>query len=274
MKAEPGTRVRSLTKGADPAEVRSAQGDAVVGRGPPRAVLPAKRQSAFGGRKLPVLLSLVVHAVALATGYVLVAPPDRPGSRPLTTTLDVRALGAPREPELTIEDEQLSEVVTDTFAEPLPEVEPAEPQQSDDLLEEGWDEAPSTAPPATLDIPLTAVGRRPRRPPPKRAPSQPPAAAPPPAPAFARSKAPPLVVVHAPRPVDYYPRSALRARRTGHVVVQITVGVQGRVTNAHVVTSSGHQDLDRAAIALARAYRFRPVARPRRARIPVVFRRS
>lgn len=55
-----------------------------------------------------------------------------------------------------------------------------------------------------------------------------------------------------------YPRSARRNRREGAVTVEFEVGADGRVTSVSVVVSSGHRDLDEAALEAARTAMFAP----------------
>jgi protein TonB len=50
-----------------------------------------------------------------------------------------------------------------------------------------------------------------------------------------------------------YPRSALRARLEGSVLLNVRVGTQGRLEAVDVARSSGHPQLDEAALAAARA---------------------
>ncbi|TWG88199.1 outer membrane transport energization protein TonB [Luteimonas sp. J16] len=68
-----------------------------------------------------------------------------------------------------------------------------------------------------------------------------------------------------PRPVSApapdYPRAALRAGRTGQVVLRIDVGADGRPREVSVVESSRHRDLDRAAVRAVQRWRFEPATR-------------
>lgn len=54
--------------------------------------------------------------------------------------------------------------------------------------------------------------------------------------------------------------------------MHVRIDGYGRVITARVAVSSGYGDLDRAALALARGYRFTSGSSVREARIPVVFR--
>lgn len=58
-----------------------------------------------------------------------------------------------------------------------------------------------------------------------------------------------------------YPAAARRRGEEGIVRLSLRVGIDGQVTGAEVVTTSGYPDLDRAALDAARGWRFRPASR-------------
>ena len=60
------------------------------------------------------------------------------------------------------------------------------------------------------------------------------------------------------RIVPSYPRSARRKGHEGSVTVEITVAADGMVNGAEIVGSSGHAELDAAALDAARTARFAP----------------
>ena len=60
------------------------------------------------------------------------------------------------------------------------------------------------------------------------------------------------------RIVPVYPRSARRRGHEGCVTVEISVAEDGNVVGAEVVASSGHDELDAAALAAVRTARFAP----------------
>ena len=83
----------------------------------------------------------------------------------------------------------------------------------------------------------------------------------------ARPAAPPAPVAHtgialdASHPVDvnsYYPDASRREGEEGTCLVKITVGTDGRVSDASVLRSTGHPRLDKACLQVAHAYRFHP----------------
>lgn len=80
-------------------------------------------------------------------------------------------------------------------------------------------------------------------------------------------------VVHNPAP--QYPSDALQARRTGRVVLRVTIASDGSVTEARVHRSSGVRSLDQAALEAVRKWRFEPsgsVSAPvRYAAVPIRF---
>ncbi len=62
-------------------------------------------------------------------------------------------------------------------------------------------------------------------------------------------------------PSPRYPRRAISQRRQGVVILALRVDRDGRVSSATVNKSSGHSDLDQAALVAARAWKFRPARR-------------
>jgi len=54
-------------------------------------------------------------------------------------------------------------------------------------------------------------------------------------------------------------------------LIELFVNTRGQVTQVLLIRSSGQSSLDAAALRLGRAYRFAPVAGPRRVRLPVTF---
>lgn len=85
------------------------------------------------------------------------------------------------------------------------------------------------------------------------------------------AKPEPLRAVYMPSP--RYPISALRARREGQVVLNVTVTPEGDVMGVAVGRSSGDFDLDRAAEDAIRRWRFAAADRPAHftAELPVRF---
>lgn len=84
-----------------------------------------------------------------------------------------------------------------------------------------------------------------------------PAPRPQPAPAAA---APTLRPVSTPAP--RFPPDALRAGTAGEVLVEITVGTDGSVTNARVLRATPQRVFDREALAAVKRWRFEPVSAP------------
>ena len=73
-----------------------------------------------------------------------------------------------------------------------------------------------------------------------------------------------------------YPPQALRQHEEGTVILMILVGVDGLPKDVKVEKSSGHRDLDRAAMEAVRKYRFNPEIRNGKkvegyARVPITF---
>ncbi len=234
------------------------------------------------GKLWPLLLSLVGHAVALAAlayFFVRAGPAGRPVLLPqigleeprlrpsalddVTSdpSRDVRFAGAlSREPRLPDPPRQEAPPPPDDDEPFLPPLEADDP---------AW---------VVIDIPLSVARRRIERaadparaaPPPSEA--SPPAPAPPAVPPQpsrgASSRPPPLKPVHAPQ---YYPREAIEQRLEGRVLVEVTVHTSGTVMGTRLLESSGHDVLDRAALASARQWRFARIPRTRKAAIPFRF---
>ena len=62
-------------------------------------------------------------------------------------------------------------------------------------------------------------------------------------------------------PLPVYPAAAAKRRRQGTVIISMAINANGRVAAASVHRSSGHSDLDAAAIDAARQWTFRPAQR-------------
>jgi len=63
-------------------------------------------------------------------------------------------------------------------------------------------------------------------------------------------------------PAPRYPADALRAGTSGEVLVEITVGTDGSVTNARVLRATPARTFDREALNAVKRWRFEPVAAP------------
>lgn len=96
--------------------------------------------------------------------------------------------------------------------------------------------------------------------------SAPAAAAPRPA---AATAAPSLKVVSAPSP--RYPPEALRAGTSGEVLVELTIGTDGSVTNARVVRATPARVFDREALNAVRRWKFEPIDAPTTTRRTLAF---
>lgn len=63
---------------------------------------------------------------------------------------------------------------------------------------------------------------------------------------------------HGQPPRAHYPRASERRREQGRVIVRVLISPQGAVMDASVLTSSGFERLDDAAVKAARGARFKP----------------
>jgi protein TonB len=78
-------------------------------------------------------------------------------------------------------------------------------------------------------------------------------------------------------PPPRYPSSARRAGKQGTVVLSVDISTRGSAEAVRISRSSGHPELDRAALTAVKRWRFQPatlggVKVPSRARVPVIFR--
>lgn len=87
-----------------------------------------------------------------------------------------------------------------------------------------------------------------------------PAATPPPAAATAAASTQSLRAISTPAP--RYPPEALRSGTAGEVLVEITVGTDGSVTNARVLRATPARVFDREALNATKRWRFEPVSAP------------
>lgn len=155
---------------------------------------------------------------------------------------------------------------------PVPSAAPSAPEVPT-LPESGRTPEPAPAPPSAAESPA-------------RDPAGPAAAAAPNAPdnppsavrgaaaaGAAPSPAEPLPEVAARRtPPPAYPESARREGRSGTVEIELLLDRRGRVQSAEVVDSSGHSDLDEAALAAVRRWLFERGQDDRRTRRRFEFR--
>ncbi len=87
--------------------------------------------------------------------------------------------------------------------------------------------------------------------------------------AAAATAAPTLRPVSTPAP--RYPAEALRSSTSGEVLVEITVGTDGSVTNARVLRATPSRVFDREALNAVKRWRFEPVGAPVTTRRTLVF---
>lgn len=92
--------------------------------------------------------------------------------------------------------------------------------------------------------------------------AQPAAAAPPPAAPAATATASTQSLRAISTPAPRYPPEALRSGTAGEVLVEITVGTDGSVTNARVLRATPARVFDREALNATKRWRFEPVSAP------------
>lgn len=242
-----------------------------------------------------VMASLLLHAAALGGMLWLQAraPVDGPGVRPYGPLRIARQSAQEEDPapeqELVARLAPLPDLTPPDVLDP---VLPPTPRDELDVVFEAESPSVQVQPPLFEEVPLRlAVRVRPRPAPPappapaqvriaQRSPPPPPATpqvrrAPPPLPRASAPVAPaPLRLVFAPDPRGFYPRTAARRGVEGTATVLLLIDARGRVAQAQVERTSGHDVLDQAALQLARAYRFTQGAGWRRTRLPVTFQMS
>lgn len=210
---------------------------------------PGGEWSQVPGGVLLVLASLAVHMLAM--GFSGSGETHPPGLVLQTLTLEIAEIEAeevrPVPPNPVVSPEEVPPLPP--LEEPellLPESEVAVPALPDlpDLPE--LPELPDLPP--LPDLPLPAPPVAPELPPPAEA-SQ----------GNTGRVNLPIASDHVVKP--RYPDSARRERREGKVRLRIEVLASGRVGEVAVSLSSGHADLDRAAIDALRRSRFRPAMR-------------
>ncbi len=101
------------------------------------------------------------------------------------------------------------------------------------------------------------------------------AAAPTPAPAAARPAAPSTELRPISQPGPKYPPAAQRAGATGTVQVEFTVGTDGNIASARVVSSDGtrqyQREFEREALNAVKRWRFQPIGQATTSRRTIVF---
>ncbi len=238
----------------------------------------------------PLATSLVLHGLVLAGAIWWAVDRSAAEQVPVAGILALRPAAAEPElvPEVIVTPPDLEDEFD--FADALEQVVlEAQPVQEDELFDDETD-CEAAEPLTCFEVPLTAAQGREPPPPPaplvpvrvaprpkprpavvtvRPAPRRPP---PPPRAAPVPVRNPPLRVVFAPDRRRYYPQAALRRGLGGRTLVRLTIDANGRVTSAAVAQTSGYPVLDRAAVALAYAYRFTTGYGMRATRLPVSFR--
>ena len=203
------------------------------------ALLAAALAVYFGCIPLPDLPRLDLSAVELSfaeeereTAETPLPPPPPPEPEPPTPEPEPEPEPPPPEPEPESEP-------------PPPEPEPPPPPEPEPPPPE-----PEPPPPEPEPLPPPP---EPEPPPPE--PEPPPPPEPEPAPRQARIDAPPRQL----KPIrPDYPKEARQRGEEGDVVLELSIDERGRVAAAAVALSSGHPELDAAALRAAKKARFVP----------------
>jgi protein TonB len=209
-----------------------------------RPPLPAPSSGSARGmhahRGIALLLSLAVHGAGLLALSGLLAPPaEREILLPLRLLRVVPETAAAREEKAALAPPPAPPALSPrpARAEPRPLATPALSQRTPAAA------AGLAAAPALKPAPVSAPG---------------PATAPLAAARAAEPEGPSLLGGYQSRPV--YPRAALQRGAEGETLLRVRVLASGRVREVRVERSAGHRDLDRAATAAVRRWRFEPFA--------------
>jgi protein TonB len=231
-------------------------------------------------------VSLAIHTVAFAT--LLVAGAAHWGERESTPRVVTFALRAETDTSDVFDVDRIEVPELESWPEILDETlelteEPlTQDPELEDLSEAARDESPLHPPFTPIPMPSSSASQpnsAPRRHKPRATPPKPvrteqavPASASRAAPRAAPRMSSPLRVIYVPDIRQYYPADALRLQVQGSVRVVLHIDADGIVRHVAVERSSGFAVLDRAALTLARAYRFSAGSGWRRTRLPVTFR--
>jgi len=225
----------------------------------PRQATPPPQQSP--PRRPPATAPLIRPQIPqLASALVSPAPRD-----PVRETPHSQPRTAPDLPALRQQDTSPTFAASDLQRRlrPPPAVTPAPSRRIPNTAASTPRPTRTSIPPSPpLSVAVSSQTHRPRGPRPTNiAPSPPPASVAQPASQPEQGTIRSLPSPLPDNPIPDYPASAARAGRQGVVFVLMDIDSTGRVANVSVGRSSGHADLDRAALAAARRWTFRPARR-------------
>lgn len=216
--------------------------------------------------RTPFVISFLVHGTAVAAlaflGVRAVRPaPDRPFAVAIQPSDTTEIEPSPEDP-----------VLPEAMSAPEHWEFPDEPSAAEDEIEAPFELGVGGSPPARfvrLSKPLPHRVRAPA------VVAHPTAVAPAPVRAAARVDPPRLLADLSPS--ARYPERARRLGLEGDVVLLLHIGTDGAVGSVEIATSSGHEELDRAAADAAKLWRFDPAREDGNAvaydiRAPVEFR--
>lgn len=197
----------------------------------------------------PIAVSLLLHAAVI--GGVCAFARTRPESHLVVTWRASEASQASRllleapSPEVEVPEQPPTPAIEpETAAAPLPETAVVTP-------------APMQFAPQPVREVVTAIAAAPPTPQWLRRVQPLPAAAPPPAPASDYVAA----VADSDNVDPVYPLESRRRRAQGSVQLEVEIDERGAVSAVHVLRSSGHLLLDRAAVAAVQQWHFEPARR-------------
>ncbi len=230
--------------------------------------------------RIPPLALAAAAGLHVLVGIAVLDLWQRPFAFDETLPLEIEVVVPAAAPQPEPEQEPTAEPVT-AAAEPEPEPPPPEPEIV--AFDPAFIPEPEPPPPLVFEKPKPPL---PTPTPPKPAPPKP-AAVPSPAPAAAAAAPPtPAAPRHDPSYLDRlaaaiererdYPMHSRRQGHQGRVVVHVVIAASGRLVSAQVLTGSGLETLDRAALGMVQRARLPPLtpglgAESATFTIPIVF---
>lgn len=214
------------------------------------AHLLIQRPPQFSPRMIAAISGAVVLDAALiyfvATGLTINA------IRALPHTIQVEVLKTPMPPKvqpIVVPPTQLARPTVATVPQPVIQIQTPQPQPQITVAK--MSPHPVVQPPVP-----TAPG--PPAPPAPAVAAAPPPPPPPPAPPKPQPITEPVSIGGSHSCMNDYPAVAQRLNQQGTTTVGFTVDTDGSVSNVHVVSSSGHDMLDDAAVRCASSWRYKP----------------
>ena len=210
-----------------------------------------------------LIASIAIHAAVVGTAaWIYRIPVDKTEDETIPAEMFFEVVEA-ASPEMADVQQDMPE--PETPQEPAPESaepEPADQTETELPEPELFDSQEIQDDLEVADAPESKDDPEIQDPPEPQPPPSPTASVPPPAPVADQEQA---HVVSAPRALNRilprYPRSARRKGHEGSVTVEVEVGENGEACSSGVVSSSGHRELDAAALDAVETIQFAPATK-------------